>query len=60
MSNAPVLQAFRHVRVPVITVDAAGQISNTNAAADELFGYHETLIGRVVCDILEPDLKLFE
>jgi len=53
MSNAPVLQAFRHVRVPVITVDAAGQISNTNAAADELFGYHETLIGRVVCDILD-------
>ncbi len=53
MLNAPVLQAFRHIRVPVITVDAAGQISHANAAADELFDYPDTLIGLMVCDILD-------
>ena len=53
MYNAPVLQAFRHITVPVITVDAAGQISHANAAADKLFGYGETLMGLAVCNILD-------
>ncbi|WP_411723686.1 PAS domain S-box protein [Loktanella salsilacus] len=53
MSNEPVLKAFRHIRVPVMTVAADGRISHSNAAADKLFGYDETLIGQTVSDVLD-------
>lgn len=53
MPNAPILQAFRHIRVPVMTIDADGRISHSNAAADHLLGCDETLLGMMISDILE-------
>ncbi len=53
MSNEPILKAFRHVRVPVLTVDFEGKISHSNKAADTLFEYDETVMGLMVSDILD-------
>jgi PAS domain-containing protein len=36
-----------------MTVAADGRISHSNAAADKLFGYDETLIGQTVSDVLD-------
>jgi PAS domain S-box-containing protein len=53
MPTTPIIQAFSHIRVPVLTVDATGRISHANAAAGQLFGHYEALTGLKVCDILD-------
>lgn len=53
MPNEPVLKAFKHIRVPVMTVDAAGKISHSNAAADSLFGYDQSMMGLTVAQVID-------
>ena len=54
MNDASILQAFRHMNVPVMIVRPDGAIMHGNPAAHLLFGYDpDDLIGRPVFHVLK-------
>ena len=53
MDDLPILQAFKHIGVPVFTVAADGSVSHSNNAADTIFGYSDSIVGQNIADLLQ-------
>jgi len=53
MDNTPIVNAFKHIQVPLIIVGPDGGILHCNDATNRLFGYGSAdLMGRPIFDIL--------
>ena len=54
MNDASILQAFRHIKVPVMIIGPDGAILHGNPASHQLFGYDpDDLIGRPMFQVLQ-------
>lgn len=53
MGDLPIIDAFKHMQIPLMVIGQDGEIINCNRAANRMFGYSDDkLMGRSVFDIL--------